>query len=71
MYVYDEGVRRSGEDWDTLLKKGVYYYNESLAGLWQGMSYLILLILDWFTEYYDNIQYCIIMSMIVSMYVIW
>jgi hypothetical protein len=36
MYIYDEGVRRSGEDWDTLLKKGVYYYNESLAGLWQG-----------------------------------
>jgi hypothetical protein len=41
MYIYDEGVRRSGEEWDNLLKKGIYYYNESLAGLWQGICLII------------------------------
>ncbi len=37
MYIYDEGVRRSGEDWDTPLREELYYYNKSLAGLWQGI----------------------------------
>jgi len=35
-------VRRSGEDWDTLLREELYYYNESLAGLWQGILYSYL-----------------------------
>ena len=36
-YIYDEGVRRSVEEWYAPLKEELYYYNESLAGLWQGI----------------------------------
>ena len=37
MYVYDEGVRRSVRGLGYPLSEEFYYYNESLAGLWQGI----------------------------------
>jgi len=35
-------VRRSVEEWYAPLREELYYYNESLAGLWQGILYSYL-----------------------------
>jgi hypothetical protein len=37
MYIYDEGVRRSVRGLGYPLSEEFYYYNESLAGRWQGI----------------------------------